>query len=163
MTDPAQAMILAGPGPMRYYTDLAVVFHRLPLLQGFNWLLTGLECNYLPLELRPAGEPKWISGQLLFNLAARECDSLQFMWAVLSGFSPAVVVDPCNLALEPYADGNPTYWGGSPAIQYPGAEIELVCWDSSCFLLLAQSPAIASAFATAFPQAQSLRQRFPAV
>jgi hypothetical protein len=57
---------------------------------------------------------------------------VQFIWAVLSAFRTPVFAIPKEL---PFADGNNSFWHGSPRPQAPGAELEIVCWEARALCL----------------------------
>ncbi|MFH5804013.1 hypothetical protein [Alienimonas sp. DA493] len=155
------ALLLNDPSALRFYTDIRAIFAALePLPQRLDWLVTDLECNPLngaPLPTELAGsDAQALTGEA-FLRAVTEAD-LQFIWGVLSGFEPGTAPDPAALSVNerPYADGNPAFWTGCPAIQHPEAEIEIVCWDSCLSILLSRDPAVESRFRSAFPSAVDL-------
>jgi len=139
---------------MKYHTDLAVVFEALGGRQKeYNWLITDLECNHYPPEF-PPGEPKWLTGEELTDLVTRH--DIQFVWAVLSGFRPGVLLDLDHLAKYPYADGNPGFWEKAVQIQHPLATVEIVCWDATSTLLLSKDEDLTARFCHFFPDAEDL-------
>ncbi len=154
-------MILRGESQLRYYTDMAYIFGVLgSRAQTLNWLITDAEynrlgCESFPPEFRREGTtPLWISGMRLQQIL-QECE-IQFNWGVLSGFQPDVIVDPRQLVVYPYADGNRSLWTDPSAIQHPQAVIEIVCWDSTLMLFLSKDPDLSRNFQTAFPEAMDL-------
>ncbi len=153
------ATILEGSSRMSVYTDLRLVFKAFGGRQTeFNWLLTDLDCNFYPPEFQANSQPArqlWLSGAELTRLV--EQHDIQFNWAVLSGFARDVNIDLDHLDIEPYADGNPTFWTSSTKIQHPLAKVELVCWDSSATLLLSLDEDLTARFRTFFPEAVDLK------
>ncbi len=123
----------------------------------FDWLLTDYDLNTYPPELpytdghRPA---RWFSGDQLTALVA--ANDIQFMWGVFSGFRPGIVVDAAEPELYPYADGNAALWSAEVTIQHPLADVEIVCWDSSCTMLLSRDDDLAYRFRAFFPEAVDL-------
>jgi hypothetical protein len=83
-------------------------------------------------------------------------DHPQFSWAVISAIPHHQHEESLNIAKQPYADGNPAFWTGSPKPQHPLSEFELVCWDASATLLIGADENIAAAFRTAYPEAIDL-------
>src|SRR5690606_32781355 len=74
-----------------------------------------------------------------------------FFWAVISAIPSSCSDDDINAPCSPYADGNPTFWIGSPSPQHPQAEFEIVCWDSGATLLIGADDVVAAAFRSAYP------------
>ncbi|WP_254509631.1 hypothetical protein [Anatilimnocola floriformis] len=155
--------ILEGRCKMSYFTDLRMVFQAINNSQRhFNWLITDLQCLRLSLDEGlsdplVAPGPHWLTGDELTELVATS--ELQFIWAVLSGFSPSISLDLGRLEIEPYADGNPNFWVEEPRIQHPLAELEIVCWDATSTLLLSRDPSISEQFRQYFPEAIDLADR----
>ena len=58
----------------------------------------------------------------------------------------------------PYADGNGALWAPEVTIQHPLAEVEIVCWDSSCTMLLSRDEDLARRFQAFFPEAVDLNE-----
>ncbi len=142
---------------MPWYTDLQVVFDVLGGREReFDWLVTGLDCNHFPPELWPERDAWFFNGEALSELVRRQADPVQFIWAVLTGFDRGTSIDLANLRVVPDADGNPDFWRGEPRIQYPGASVELVCWDSSSTLLITTDSDLTARFRAGFPEAVDL-------
>ncbi|MCU0865558.1 MAG: hypothetical protein MUC36_17370 [Planctomycetes bacterium] len=141
---------------MPWYTDLKTVFEVFGGRElEYDWLLTELECNFLPPELQDGGA--WFfSGSDLSDLVRRQDPPIQFIWAVLTGFDRGTSVDLAHLDMVPGADGNPDFWRGAPRIQYPNARVELVCFDSSLTLLITEDADLTSRFRAGFPEAVDL-------
>lgn len=141
---------------MPWYTDLKTVFEVFGGREReYDWLLTELECNFLPRELQD-GSAWFFSGSDLSDLVRRQDPPIQFIWAVLTGFDRGTSVDLAHLDIVPDADGNPDFWRGAPGIQYPNARVELVCFDSSLTLLITEDADLTSRFRAGFPEAVDL-------
>jgi len=78
---------------------------------------------------------------------------MQFIWGVLSGFSEKLTKIPSEY---PYADGNPNFWEGSPKPQARDAQIEIVCWDSTCTLFININTSIAAKLKVLYPDIKDL-------
>lgn len=142
---------------MPWYTDLKVVFDAFEGREhDFDWLLTDLDCNWFPPELRGDQDAWFFSGSELSNLVHQQDPPVQFIWAVLTGFERGALPDPGSLKLIPRADGNPDLWRGTPRIQHAGALVELVCWDSGATFLLTADAELTMRFRAAFPEAVDL-------
>jgi hypothetical protein len=158
--------IIEGPGRMGFYTDLQCVLGALNGRElDYDWLITDLESNLsaselLPhaTELEPSGRESsswYLSGQELHRLVFDRGSPAQFIWAVLSGFEQGRGI-PRQHEILPYADGNSALWMQPPRIQYPGAAVEIVCWDSSATLLITGVEDLISRFRGYFPEARDL-------
>jgi hypothetical protein len=149
--------LLEGPSRMRYYTDIELVFEALGGRQlEFDWLLTDLELNEFPprlLSLERSGAIR-ISGRELTDILRGE--HIQFIWGVLSALSPGVELGLANLTPRPFADGNESLWRPGVAIQHPLAHAEIVCWDSTCTLLVTRDADLSARFRSFFPEAIDL-------
>jgi hypothetical protein len=86
--------------------------------------------NYCP-DSRLSSDPVILDGETLCEIVQK--DKIQFSWAVLSGFKNEISAIPNEL---PFADGNRNFWIGCPKPQAKGAELEIVCWDSTCTLFI---------------------------
>ncbi|MES2459200.1 MAG: hypothetical protein V4671_01355 [Armatimonadota bacterium] len=153
--------ILIESPRMLYHTDIALVFQALDGRQNeFNWLLTGFEGHGVGKSWGVTlpdifdGEPQLIRGEELSRIV--ETINIQFIWGCLSGFGPEVVLDPCNLEVEPWADGNPMFWKEGVSPQHPRATVEIVCFDSSLTLLLSKDRDLSRRFCAFFPECRDL-------
>lgn len=133
-----------------YYTFLDDVFDAIPELQEMDWLITDLELNYVD-DPRLFQEPIIIDGASLNEILQKT--KMQFIWAVLSGYSEKLTVIPADY---PYADGNPNFWEGSPKPQVRDAQIEIVCWDSTCTLFINFNPSMAAKLKELYPDIKDL-------
>lgn len=120
-------LIVENEKSVRFYTSLWDVARWLDLdLKDFDWHLSDIDGGWSGIP-----DPCWITGYGLVE-KLQEYD-YQFIWAVLSAFPKGT--EP-RLNPEPYADGNTSFWNGSPKKQLQGAIFEIVCWDSSATLFI---------------------------
>ena len=144
---------------MVLHTDLRLVFEAFGGREGeFNWLLTDFELHpSYPPGIAPdigRGSARWLGGPELREIV--NTYDVQFIWGVLSGFRPHVVIDPAALEVYPFADGNESLWVRGAGIQHPLADVEIVCWDASATLLLSRDDDVTRRFRTFFPEAVDL-------
>jgi hypothetical protein len=145
---------------MPFHTDLQSVFRALGGREKeFDWLVTDLDCDSFPPEFQPMNSNWVVAGRTLSDIVMRQPTPIQFNWGVFSGFRSGTKVDLAHLAVQPYADGNPGFWTGRPAIQYPGAAVEIVCWGAQATLLITTDDDLTRRFRAHFPEAQDLEQR----
>jgi hypothetical protein len=150
--------ILEGPCRMPFYTDLQSVFRALGGREvEFVWLITDLDCDNFPPELQPMNSSWVLSGHTLSDVVMRQQPPVQFNWGVLTGFRGGSKIDLAHLEAEPHADGNAGLWTGPPRIQYPGASVEIVCWDSHRTLLVTEDEDLTRRFRTYFTEARDLQ------
>jgi hypothetical protein len=152
--------ILEKSNKMQFFTNLQPVFEAFGGRQrDFNWLISDMECNRYPDDRLPYDlerKPFLLSGEELTEIVNN--NTIQFIWAVLSGFDKGIKIDINNLAVCPYADGNNGLWVPKPQIQHPLATVEIVCWDSSLTLLLSQDDDLTNRFRSYFTDAQDLNE-----
>jgi hypothetical protein len=125
--------IISKTKKMAYHTDLSVIMKPLEdVIDNYNWIVSDLEysslVNGFPLNLDD--EYFVLSSVQLKEILSK---NFQFIWAVVLAApkEEKVILDDNNL---PYAEFNSLVWKNGN-IQYPGAEIEIVCWDSSCTIV----------------------------
>ena len=150
--------LLEASTRMVHHTDLRLVFEAFGGRErDFNWLLTDVELNQYPPGISPdigRESAQWLGGPELREIV--NTYDVQFIWGVLSGFGPRVVIDPAALEVYPFADGNKSLWVRGARIQHPLADVEIVCWDSSATLLLSRDDDVTRRFRTFFPEAVDL-------
>ena len=157
--DVVAGTILEGPCRMPFYTDVQSVFRAFGGRETeFDWLITDLDCDSFPPELQPMNSNWILSGRTLNDVVMRQIPPIQFNWGVLSGFRGGAKIDLARLEVQPYADGNPGFWSGRPRIQYPGASVEIVFWDSHRTLLLTGDEDLTRRFRSYFPEARDLEE-----
>ncbi|MES9903817.1 MAG: hypothetical protein ABW168_14220 [Sedimenticola sp.] len=116
---------------IQYYGHMNDIFDVLDgVCEEYDWYVSDIETNCAP-PWDANSRDMMINGYELKKIIT-ETD-IQFIWAVFSAIQKGVT--PIINAL-PYADGNNDYWVGEPKPQLNGAEFEIVCWDSSLFLLI---------------------------
>jgi hypothetical protein len=135
---------------VKWYTYLDDVFQKIPELRQYRWLISNLQVNYC-LDSRLHADPVMINGEDFNEIVQKQ--KIQFIWAVLSGFKKRIDTFPIEL---PYADGNRDLWVGSPSPQALGAEIEIVCWDSTCTLFIGVDNNIATKLKGIYPDIRDL-------
>lgn len=143
-------LILEKSSSLEYTTNLDTIFQRLPELRQYYWLISDIELNWYPDD-RLKNEPVVIDGTAL-NAYVQE-NKIQFIWAVLSGFRSPLFTIPDDL---PFADGNDGFWRGSPRPQAAGAELEIVCWDSTCTLFIGFPETLVLQLRQLFPDIRNL-------
>lgn len=150
--------LLEGPGRMSFHTDMRLVFDAIQGCQrDFDWVITDLELNWYPPELPYLGrpeQPRRLSGVTLTEIVNKH--DFQFVWGVLSAFDPTVELDLTRLMPYPCADGNSELWRPGVKIQHPLAQLEIVCFDSSCTLILTRDATLTRKVRDYFPEARDL-------
>lgn len=138
---------------VRWYSDLKPFVAALDArLYDYIWRFDVAE-GPIPDNCRQDDEYWILTGEAFADLVE---DHPQFTWAVVSAIAKQCSRKQINAECAPYADGNPSFWTGSPKPQHPYAEFEIVCWDSSATLLIGADESIAAAFRTAYPEAIDL-------
>lgn len=135
-----------------WYTNLWDVFRGMDgVLLAYNWLITDWECNQdIPFL---GQDPLWLTGIELEKLLHKHQD-LQWIWAVVSGFDPAICREQVMEYPLPWADGNEAIWQPLPAIQHPLATLEILAWDSSMTAVISRHKQDISSLRKAFPQSE---------
>jgi len=126
------------------------MFENVLEFRQYYWLISNLEYNYCT-DPRLQTDPVIIDGNTLYEIVQKE--KIQFIWAVLSGFRKEITSIPKEL---PFACGNRNLWVGSPKPQAQGAEVELVCWDSTCTLFIGVNKNVALKLETIYPDIRDL-------
>jgi len=122
-------------------------------VRGFNWIIADVEFA------------SWNEGlsvnmdEAYFILSSAEFDKLldanvQFWWGVILGVPEEfdIVLDETKL---PFAEGNGIIWRNGN-IQYPDAEIEIVCVDSGYTIVKFKNELPSKKFHDYFPEAVEL-------
>jgi hypothetical protein len=152
--------VLEGPCKMPFHTDLQSVFRALGGREKeFDWLVTDLDCDTFPAEFQAMNSAWVLPGHTLEDVVMRQSTPIQFNWGTFSGVRGGAKIDLANLADLPYADGNPGFWTGRPAIQYRDADVEIVCWNAQATLLLTTDEDLCRRFRAYFPEALDLEER----
>ena len=143
-------LILEKSSYAKYYSYLDAIFHHLPELHEYHWLITDLKLNNYPDD-KLKSESIVMTGKELSAYLKRY--RIQFIWGVFSAFKAPIFAIPKEL---PFADGNKNFWHRSPRPQAPGAEFEIVCWDSTCTLFIGFPKNLAKRIWQLFPDIQNL-------
>src|SRR5262245_12696527 len=98
----------------------------------------------------------WIEGSELTTIV--NANEIQFMWGVLSGFRPEVMIDLNARDPRPFAEGKRRLWVPEATIQHPLADVEIVCWDSGATLHLTRGDDLRRRFREFFPEAVDLNE-----
>ena len=146
-------LILENSEYVDYYTYLDKLFLDIPKFQELYWLISDIEYNFCS-NSKLMADPILIDGISLNKILQKE--NIQFIWGVFSGFSEKPKSVPKNI---PYANNNPDFWKGSPNPQANGAEIEIVCWDSTLTLFINTSEEIAEKLKTIYPDIKNLDEQ----
>lgn len=157
MAEVTGTLLDGGCEQMPFITDLVPIFRAFGGREKeYDWLVTDL-VYYASCPEFLVDTPIFITGERLSEIVA-EKNPGQFVWAVFTGFSKGTRLDLANLKLEPYADGNPEIWRGKPHIQYPGAAVELICWDSTATVLITSDVILTESFRKFFTGAVDLEE-----
>lgn len=160
--------ILINSRQIPFYTDLKLVFESINNIQSeYNWLLTGLELNWIPDDLleyvkqnlafeeNGYGNTKlWMTGEQLTRLVHRY--EIQFIWGMLMGFEKSEAVDVGALAMQFYSNAYEGWWQLESTMQHPKAKIEIICWDSTLTLFLSKDQTVVESFKAYFKDAKDL-------
>lgn len=166
--------ILNNSRQVEYYTNLNPIFMSIQNRQhDYNWLLTDLEMNWIPddflsyceqcyirADIEDRNNRYFISGEKLTRLTMEY--EIQFIWGVLTGLKKELHIDLSSITNCPDAE-NPSLWKPGVNVQYPGAELEIVCWDSTSTLLISQNSSIVNDFKLYFSDAQDLDEHISQV
>lgn len=144
-------IILEKSKHIQYYGYINDVFTVLTgVCESYDWYISNIEVN----GSSPWGDDVrevFISGIELQKILSE--NKIQFIWAVFS----AVPIGSIPLVNEPpFADGNGSYWQGSPQPRLKSAVFEIVCWDSSLYLLIGVPEIISTMFLQKYTDAADL-------
>jgi hypothetical protein len=144
-------ILLENSRHINYYGNMNDIFNVLDgVCEKYDWYISDIETNCQPpIELR--SKELFIEGDALKKLISE--NDIQFIWAVFSAMKRGVRP---FVKESPFADGNPGFWEGSPNPQLNGAEFEIVCWDSSLYLLIGVSESLAKKFIAKYSDAIDL-------
>jgi hypothetical protein len=146
-------LILEKSDRISYSTNISEVFSALGIsADAFDWYVSNIETDYSVDEFSDGA--RWISGSDLAQLL--QAHEIQFVWGVFSAVRSG---ERPPIDIEPYVDGNHSYWSGKEIRpQLPGTQFEIACWDSSATILVGLSPDLEAAFRRTFPEARPLAQ-----
>jgi len=144
----------ASPAPVQSHTDLphALTAARIDL-RGYDWYICDIEpdVDYPDIDL----SDRWYTGDELHAIFLSA--PLRFVWGVFSAFprGPRAARPPVHLV--PFVKVNQDYWSVRPRLpQFPGAVIEIACWDGIATILSGLTVNQAWSFKSRFPQAKLL-------
>lgn len=158
---------------LEFHSHLHIILKSvLDEIRELNWA-----CNELSIVFNPHPIPN--STHADFKLQEANLDSLkscnlsgfefyevlrtrenQYIWGVFSGFRgpiPEILFDK-----RPYADGNEDTWENPERFQIENAEMEIICFDSSCTILKFKNELLAQRILTQFPGSRILKPADPA-
>ena len=140
-----------------FYTYLPKLFDAIDNEQlNYNWLITDCFCNIdTPVE-REIDEKGycWISGEDLTKLV--EENHIQWIFAVLSGFSKDISLSEVLKYPFPFADGYPGFWHNPISMQHSLATIEIVPWDATLTLFFSTKKELVDKFMSHYPHCEDL-------
>ncbi|MCP2054847.1 UNVERIFIED_ORG: hypothetical protein J3D59_004707 [Pseudomonas fluorescens] len=139
-------LILEKTNQVRWFTNMLEVFDAANIApQNYDWFVSDIETNWTPAGFSPINQ--WFSGDALASFIREH--EVQFIWAVFSAVPKGFRSSP---SFAPYVEGNPRYWDGTePTPQLDGALFEIVCWDSSCTILINLPAQAAHSFMARYP------------
>jgi len=135
---------------MNYHTDLGVIMTPLEdVIDNYNWIISDLEYSggFENLPINYEDEHFVLSPNEIRSIISK---NIQFIWAVVLAVpkEKSITLDENEL---PYADLNPLVWKNGN-IQYPGAEIEIDCFDSSCTIVKFSDESLSNRFKSFFEE-----------
>ena len=139
---------------IQFYTYISDVFKNMPEeILKYDWLLSHYECNYYPEPLK-FNKDVFIDGSCLSKIINTD-DEPQFIWGILSSVKIGERFDIRNNKI--YSDGNIDIWKSKIKMQNANSEIEITCWDSTCFIFMTTKPEISAKFKNLYSEAISLK------
>ena len=115
------------------YTHIGKLFEALEGAQNdYNWLLTDCETNCCELNDKLNSDSIFITGSDLTQLIEGYYDP-QWIWATLSAFEKRIPKDEVLRYGLPSAEDK-TIQGVYPSMLHPLASMEIIPFDSSCFI-----------------------------
>lgn len=139
---------------MPYHTYLNVIFEPLKdEIEKYNWIVTDLEFGFGGEDLPVDMEHDYfiLSAADFKNLLGK---NVQIWWGIIIAIPIDIEIqlDEDNL---PCAEGNSLIWKNGN-LQYPGAEIEVICFDSSYTIVKFTKEELSEKFAVYFNEAIAL-------
>src|SRR5258708_3629129 len=127
--------IISKSKKLTYHTHLNILFEPIHSeIDNFNWIISDFEyggtSNYAELPINYDQDYFILSPQQFKMLLDID---VQMWWGVILGIpiDKIIELDQNNL---PFAEGNDLIWKNGN-IQHPDAEIEVICYDSSCTII----------------------------
>jgi hypothetical protein len=125
--------------------------------QQYNWLLTDYECFDYPSKKIPKNERCiWLTGSELEEVIGQT--QLPFIWGVFSAFHKNVKKEEVFLNLSnnfPIAEGCEV-WRSAFRIQHPLAQIEMIAWEATYFIIVSKNEELIQHFRDSFPESEDL-------
>ena len=144
-------LILEHSKHLKYYGNMNDIFDVLDgVCEQFDWYISDIETNCSPPQTLSTKE-LFIEGEELKKVISEH--DIQFVWAVFSALQKGSRPAFTN---APFADGNPSFWQGSPKPQMKEALFEIVCWDSSLYLLIGLPDGLGQKFLSKYTDAVDL-------
>ena len=117
------------------YTNLKEVFQAINHSQlNYNWLISQPELN---VDSSLADDFTWMDGDELTKFA-QKYDNIQWIWAILSGFSKDVLKEDVLQYKLGVVDEFNGYYNAPISFYHPLATIEIAPCDSSWLVLLSK-------------------------
>ena len=142
---------------MLYHTYLDLILEPIKhQIDGYNWIVSDIEM-YSNIVTDPPIDMETDYNILSPSEFKRLVDcKVQFWWGVFLAvpISQEVILNESNM---PYSEFNKLVWKNGN-IQYPGAEIEIICWDSSCTIVKFSSEILSNKFKAYFDGATPLEK-----
>ncbi|WP_448702486.1 hypothetical protein ACFGVR_09050 [Mucilaginibacter sp. AW1-3] len=140
---------------IKFHTHLHEVLAPLrEEIKDYNWIITDVETGPYPEGFLINREDE------CFILSPAQFDQVlnadvQFYWGMILGVPKVfdIVVDNANL---PFVEGRLIWKNGN--IQYPEAELEIVCFDSSYTIVKFANEELSKKFHDHFPEAVELEK-----
>ncbi|SET31224.1 hypothetical protein [[Clostridium] polysaccharolyticum] len=114
------------------------IFDGIKNADKYHWLITDMECYPMDAQIAKTLDKDycWITGKELLTLLQKE--EFQWIWGVFSAFPIELeLAEILNYNL-PYADGYEEFWKNPVSIQHPLAKLEIVAWDGSIIIVIAE-------------------------
>ena len=124
-------------------------------IKDYNWIIADLDFGdwneELPINM---DEECFILSPAKFDILLNA--NVQIYWGVILGIPKRfdIVIDEANL---PFAEGNGLIWKNGN-IQYPDAELEIVCVDSGYTIVKFTNEDLSKKFRDYFPEAVELEK-----
>ena len=142
-----------------FFTDMRRMSQGIKNPEKFNWLITDFEGDpHSPRIEAALMSPRgyWFgNGEDFMNLVTKK--KFQWEWAMITGFDPSVPLSDIIPFGLPRTN-NETFFEDRIAMQHPRAKVEMVCYDSTMFIFIAESYTMVNYFKEKFPLSVDLRE-----
>lgn len=150
------ALLMTGE---EFFTDMKRMAQGIKNPEKFNWLITDFEGDpqspKLEAQLNPPSGYWFGNGEDFMKLVTKK--RFQWEWAMITGFDPSVKLDE----IIPFGLPNTnveSFFEDRVAMQHPRAKVEMICYDSTMFIFIAESYAMVKYFREKFPESVDLRE-----